>query len=92
MKRLGGEDKRVKCLLNKSPKAKLAPGKEKVNSRLNPAAVLARPGRVNRVQKNTILDRRLNIEAFLVSLSEDHEVNCLLVKSLSFKFWRKNNC
>ena len=72
VKRLGGEVKRVKCLLNESPKAKLAPGKENVDSQVNPAAVPARPGRVNSVQKNTFLDRRLNTEAFLVSLLENH--------------------
>ena len=72
MKRPGGEVKRVKCLLNESPKAKLAPGKENVDSHVNPAAVPARPGRVNSVQKNTFLDRRLNKEAFLVSLEENH--------------------
>ena len=68
VKCLGGEVKRVKSLLNVSPKAELAPGKENVNSQVNPATVPARPGKVNSVQNNPFLDRRLNTEAFLVSL------------------------
>ena len=49
MKRPGGGDKRVKCLLNESPKAELAPRKENVDDQVNPAAMSPRPGRVNNV-------------------------------------------
>ena len=38
VKRLGGEVKRVKILLIEYPKAKLAPGKENVDSQVNSAA------------------------------------------------------
>ena len=64
VKRLGCEAKWVKCLLNESPKAKHAPGKENVDSQVNPTAVLVRPGRVDSAQKNTILDQGLNTGFF----------------------------
>ena len=51
-------------MLNDSPKAKLAPGKENVDSQVNPTAVLVRPGRVDSAQKNTILDQGLNTGFF----------------------------
>ena len=52
------------CLFIESTKAKLAPGKENVDSQVNPTAVLVRPGRVDSAQKNTILDQGLNTGFF----------------------------
>ena len=72
MKRPGSEVMRIKCLFNESPKAKRAPGKENVDSQINPTAVPPRPGRVRSVQKNIFLERRINTKAFLVSLEENH--------------------
>ena len=57
--------------VDESPKDELAPGKENMDSQVNPAHMPPRPGRVNSVQKNTLLDRKLNTEAFLVSLEEN---------------------
>ena len=63
---------RVKRLLkNESPKAQRALGQENIDPQVNKMTVPSRPERVNSVQKNTFLDRRVRAEAFLNSLQEN---------------------
>ena len=72
-KSVGKAAKKVKLLLkNDSRLSNHAAGEENKESQVNPAGTPPRPDRVNSVQKNTFLDRRLNTEAFLVSLEENH--------------------
>ena len=69
---LGENAKRIKRLFkNESQKGQRALGKENIDPQVNQVAVPSRPERVNCVQKNTFLDRRLNTEAFLTSLQEN---------------------
>ena len=46
-----------------------------MDSQVNVAAAPSRPRRVNRVHKDTFLDRRLDTEAYWLSLEENQEVN-----------------
>ena len=70
--KLGDEAKRIKRLLkNESQKGQRSLGKENIDPQVNQVAVPSLPERVNSVQKNTFLDRRLNTEAFLTSLQEN---------------------
>ena len=72
-KSVGKAAKKVKLLLkNDSPQSNHAAGEENKESQVNLAGAPPRPDRVNSVQKNTFLDRRLNTEAFLLSLEENH--------------------
>ena len=68
----GNEDKTLKRLLKmESPKSKRARREEIMDSQVILGAAPSRPRRVNSVQKDAFLDRRLNTEAFLLSLEEN---------------------
>ena len=65
VKYTGKKAKKLKRFLKKeSPKSKRARGEDSMDSQVFPAATSSRPRRVNSVQKDAFLDRRLNTVAF----------------------------